>query len=258
MRYGGLNVAGSYRLKLPKRLAPTARHHLANSMAIMGGDVTMGFVLNQVLDSDFSAELKLKALQRIEKMIFEVAGGEVLDVLIPTFDLASVTEDRLLQTYRYKTASYSFEAPMQLGAILAGADASLQTAMSEVALPLGVAFQLVDDLLGVFGNETEIGKSVLSDLREGKRTLLIVKGLELADEKGQQVIGKAMGNRRAGYSDLGEVRTILSSCGAKTYVEELAKAKVNLATVSISKLGLSETVEAELRRLSLLSIQHHA
>jgi len=257
MRYGGLNISGRYRTLLPQAFSLASRKHLANAMAIMGGDVTIGFGLSQILEADFPAELKLAALKRIERMIFEVAGGEALDVLIPTFDQAEVTEERLLRAYRYKTASYSFEAPMQLGAILAGADDKTVEAISTFAIPLGIAFQLADDLLSAYGNESEIGKSVLSDLREGKRTLLMTKGFELADEASRDVLTKTLGNPKASYSDLAKVRRILDDCGAHSYVESLAKREVREALNQLDVIGYSNEVRREIVRLAAFTIERH-
>jgi geranylgeranyl diphosphate synthase type II len=255
MRYGGLNVAGRYRLNLPKNLSVAARNHLASTMAVIGGDVTIGFGLSSIIESDFPDALKLEALRRLERMIFEVAGGEVLDVMIPTFDLNEVTEERLLKVNQYKTASYSFEAPMQIGAIMAGGNDSVAVAITRFAIPLGIAFQHADDLLGIYGNESEIGKSVLSDLREGKRTLLMVKGMELADEHGKKALHNYLGDRRAGYSALAKVRTILDESGARSYLEDRARAEVDLALENLHQIGFSSVVTAEIKRIAQFTIQ---
>jgi len=254
MRYGGLNISGVYRLKLPRQLTPAERHHLADTMAVMGGDITMGFGFRQIIEADFPAELRIEAIRRIERMIFEVAGGEILDVLIPTFALADVTEERLLRVCRYKTASYSFEAPLQLGAIMAQAPNLKLAAISRFAIPLGVAFQLADDLLGTFGNETELGKSVLTDLRQGKRTVLMLKGLELAHPAARAILVASLGNRRANYSDLEQVRTVLEDCGARAYVEDLAEAQIGKALQALPVIGFTAEVATELESLVQFSI----
>jgi len=254
MRYGGLNISGVYRLKLPRQLTPADRHHLADTMAVMGGDITMGFGFSQIIESNFPAELKIEALRRIERMIFEVAGGEILDVLIPTFDLADVTEERLLQVCRYKTASYSFEAPLHLGAIMAQATDAKLEAISRFAIPLGVAFQLADDLLGTYGNETELGKSVLTDLRDGKRTVLMLKGLQLASPAGRTILEASLGNRRANYSDLEQIRTVLDDCGARDYVTKLAETQVADAMRALPAVELTSEVASELESLAQFSI----
>jgi geranylgeranyl diphosphate synthase type I len=143
---------------------------------------------------------------------------------------------------------------MQLGAILAGAKATVAAAITNFALPLGIAFQLADDLLGVYGNETELGKSVLSDLREGKRTLLIVKGLELADEAGRAIIERTLGNARANYSDLSAVRNVLDACGARTYIEALAAREVKTALDGLDAIGLNTQTGSEIERLAQFTI----
>ena len=219
--------------------------------------MTLGLGFSQIIDADFPAEVKLSALRRIERMIFEVAGGEVLDVLTPTFEQDKVTEESLLRVYRYKTASYSFEAPMQLGAILAGSDDATMVAISAFATPLGIAFQLADDLLGVYGNEIEIGKSVLSDLREGKKTLLMVKGFELANDIGRMTLKHALGNQKANYSELAAVRQVLDACGARRYIERLARTEVDQALAVIGEIGLSKPVRSEIERLAAFSIERH-
>lgn len=254
MRYGGLNISGAYRLKLPRQLRPSERHHLADTMALMGGDITLGFGFRQIIESDFPAELRIAALSRIERMIFEVAGGEILDVLIPTFALTDVTEERLLRVCRYKTASYSFEAPLQLGAIMAQASAAQLNAITGFAIPLGVAFQLADDLLGTFGNETELGKSVLTDLREGKRTVLVLKAMDLADAEGRAVLTASLGNRRANYSDLEQVRAVLQDCGARAYVEALAEAQIAQSLLALPAVGFAAEATRELESLVQFSI----
>jgi geranylgeranyl diphosphate synthase type II len=246
VRYGDLNISGRYRELLPQ--------HLADAVAVMGGDITMGFGFSQIIEADFPAELRLKALRRVEQMIFEVVGGELLDVLTPTFELKDVTEQRLLATYTYKTASYSFEAPMQLGAILAEASEPTLEAISTFALPLGIAFQLADDLLGIYGNEEDIGKSVLSDIREGKRTLLVVKALESLHEDGQNTLNHILANPQANQTDLDTVRSLLEASGARRYVEELATAQVQRALGLIAKIGLDAKIQRKIESLAKFTI----
>ncbi len=115
------------------------------------------------------------------KMRFEVMAGQYLDVLeenaAPTrTDGAAVA--RANRIMLYKTAKYSLEAPLLIGAALSGATGKSLTSLSEFGIPLGMAFQLRDDVLGVFGDPEVTGKPAGDDLREGKRTVLIALALE--------------------------------------------------------------------------------
>ena len=85
----------------------------------------------------------------------------------------------------------------------------------------------------------------------------MIKGMELAAEPGRKILSAVLGNRRAGYSDLGEVRTVLTDCGARSYIEKLARDEVEQALSVIAELGLTAEVEGELRRLSKFSISRH-
>ena len=87
-------------------------------------------------------------------------------------------EKEILEVHRNKTAKYTVEGPLHLGAMLAGADEKILKVFSDYAVPVGIAFQIQDDILGAFGNEKKLGKPVCSDLREGKQTLLVAKALE--------------------------------------------------------------------------------
>jgi geranylgeranyl pyrophosphate synthase len=258
IRYGGANVSGTYLERFGAQFSTSEARHLGDSMALIAGDVNIIVAAEQIMTSRFSDSLKLNVLARAQKLNFELAGGELLDVLMPTFPLEAVTADRLLKVCQYKTASYTFEAPLQIGAILAGRDASSVAGISSVAIPMGIAFQLADDLLGTFGNESELGKPVLTDLREGKRTLLVLFALEHADETQKAVLNSSLGNPKAGYRHLEQVRKIMEDTGARTYVEQMAQTKMELALTKLDSLQLSKSVTEELRRLGDFSLRRRS
>lgn len=258
IRYGGPNVAGSYVERFAPQYTESEARHLGDSMALIAGDVNIIVAAEQILTSRFSDSLKLNVLARAQKLNFELAGGELLDVLMPTFPLEDVTSERLLKVCQFKTASYTFEAPLQIGAILAGRDATAVEEISTVAIPMGVAFQLADDLLGTFGNESELGKPVLTDLREGKRTLLVLFALEHANEKQKAVLEGSLGNPKAGYRHLELVRKIMEETGARTYVEQMAQTKMEAALSKLDSLGLSKGATEELRRLGDFSLRRRS
>ena len=130
----------------------------------------------------------------------EVLGGQYLDVL------HQATGDRsaraALQIDRYKTAAYTVERPLHLGAAIAGAGPDLVGGYRRFGADIGVAFQLRDDLLGVFGDPAVTGKPAGDDLREGKRTLLLALAIERAEQRGDAAavaeIEERRGRPRAG------------------------------------------------------------
>ena len=114
----------------------------------------------------------MRLLDVLDEAMFASAAGELIDV-----DFSIVAEvprvDDILTMERLKTAGYSFEGPLQAGAILAEASEEVVVTLGDFGREIGIAYQIVDDLLGVFGAEAETGKTTIGDLREGKRTVLI-------------------------------------------------------------------------------------
>jgi geranylgeranyl pyrophosphate synthase len=257
IRYGDLNISGRYEKDILPDMSNEAKKHLAAAVAVMGGTITYSFALSTILESDFPDETKIIALKRTQRMIFEICGGEMLDLVTPTFKDEDITQELLLNICVYKTASYSFEYPMQMGAIMANADEKTLKNISEFANHIGIAFQLTDDLLGSFGDEEELGKSVLSDLREGKKTILFSKCLELSSDNDRRQITGIIGDPNASFDDLIKVREILVRSGARDYVRDLAQVQIDEALLLIPKIGFTTEVEDEIRLICEFSIKRH-
>lgn len=253
-RHGGPNVAGTYRAKFAADATPGGRH-LADGLALLAGDVAITVATNLILGSDFSDERRVLAASIQQQQNLRILSGETMDVLMPVQPHGEVTTGRLLQVARLKTAAYSFVAPLQIGAVMAGSPAGALDPVSQFAEPLGVAFQLADDLLGMFGNEQELGKSVLSDLREGKRTVLVATTLALADAHERRRFESLLGNPKAGYRHLAEARNILESCGAKATTQQLARDHVQQALVALPSAGFTPKVNEVLTGLAQFTIQ---
>jgi geranylgeranyl diphosphate synthase type I len=143
----------------------------------------------------------------------EVVAGQFLDVVGQT--RASLTVDEAMKVVRYKSAKYTVERPLHIGAALAGNDPDLIAGLTDVALPLGAAFQLRDDVLGVFGDPAITGKPAGDDVREGKRTVLVARTAELTDDAGRALLTEQLGTA-AGVSPITE---LMVSSGALAAVE---------------------------------------
>ena len=173
----------------------------------------------------------------------EVVAGQFLDVAGQTRESLSVAE--AMTVVRYKSAKYTVERPLHIGAALAGADDELIAALTEVALPLGEAFQLRDDVLGVFGDPAETGKPAGDDLREGKRTVLVARAAELTDDVGRELLRTALGTSEG----VDAVRELIETSGALAAVEDDIARLEAQSDAAIDRIG--DVSRAVLRPLAL-------
>ncbi|GGL19349.1 polyprenyl synthetase family protein [Planomonospora parontospora] len=161
------------------------------------------------------------------RMRLEVISGQYLDILAGMGEEASV--ERALRVVRYKTAKYTVERPLQIGGVLAGADPSLLEAYSRFGLPLGEAFQLRDDILGVFGDTSVTGKPVIDDLREGKRTVLIAHAFARARGPQRDRLRTWHGEPGLDERNADVLRQIIVDTGALAHVESLITRRADQA-----------------------------
>ena len=174
--------------------------------------------------------------------LLETGYGEALDV---EYSYKEATFEAIWQMMQAKTAKYSFVGPLTLGAVLAGADKSQINALAKFGLLVGTAFQLQDDFLGVFGNEKILGKSILSDMREGKNTILIYKTREIITSQDKRELERLWAKKDAKMADLKKIRQIIISSGAFDWNQAQKRKLVGEAKVHIQKI----TKEPSLRQI---------
>ncbi|MFQ5527294.1 MAG: polyprenyl synthetase family protein [Thermoanaerobaculia bacterium] len=210
------------------------------SVAILLGDLAHSYAVELL----FEAESRLgqaRLAPCFVAMCQEVVLGQYLEMTAPFRD--GWRKDDLLKVLRLKSGRYSVERPIELGALAARAPDATFQGLKTYGRALGEAFQLKDDLLGVFGASDTVGKSVDSDIAEGKFTVLVQQALEKSDESGRALLGSALGNRAVTDAELDEVRRIVEGSGAKAEVEQMIARRLERAANSIAGLELS--VEAE-------------
>ncbi|MFB7663483.1 polyprenyl synthetase family protein [Kitasatospora sp. NPDC056138] len=197
------------------------REQYGASTAVLLGDLLLIWCDELFLRSGLPSMRVLAAKPAFDLMRTEVMVGQYLDVLEPV--AGDSTDEGALERTRtvlhYKSAKYTIERPLQVGALLAGAGPELLTAYSEFGLPLGEAFQLRDDLLGVFGDPAVTGKPAGDDLREGKRTLLIahaMRGLSTADARR---LDQRLGAPDLTAEEIPALRGLVERSGAAELVE---------------------------------------
>ena len=237
VRHGAPNVAGRYQQTYGSYLTQADRTtHYANSAALLAGDLLLAGSYELIHTSRLTAERKARALSLLDEAVFVVGGGELLDTEAPFTGDDSADS---LVVARLKTAQYSFVTPLTIGAVLAGAAEQDITHLRQAGEALGIAFQLTDDLLGIFGDEAVTGKSTKSDLREGKRTYLVERALELATKPEQERLLAVLGDPAITGADEQAVRDILIRCGAKAATEALVDEECEQALQKLEGAGLS-------------------
>jgi geranylgeranyl diphosphate synthase type I len=195
--------------------------HVGTSLAI--NSAVAGAHAAQVVMANLNAEsqLRLNAMSITNRTLGITAHGQTYDIMNELVDEPS--EEDIERTMEWKTAQYSFVNPLHVGMVLAGAGCEATDAITPFAWHLGKAFQIIDDILGIFGNEQELGKSPLDDIREGKGTLLSAHALKHASVEDKAFLRKCLGNARLTSGDFARCQEIIISTGAKAYAESLAK-----------------------------------
>ncbi len=230
--------------------AQEAVARFGRSAAILLGDLLLSWS-DQLLGG---SALKPKALARgrvyFDRLRTEVVAGQYLDLLAQTSGSRSTAADAM-RVIRYKSAKYTVERPLQFGAAIAKADPRLLGALSSYGVPLGEAFQLRDDVLGVFGEERLTGKPSGDDIREGKRTLLMARAEDKADQRQRKVLRDHVGRADVDGAGILAVRDVLRETGALAAVEVVI---AELTSASLSALRHADIESAEVRRaLEVLS-----
>ena len=199
--------------------------------AVLLGDLALVWSDHMLHNSGLAHESLMAALRIHDEMRIELMAGQYLDVREAGEKEFSV--ERSLRIARYKSGKYTIERPLHLGAVIArpsqNEHAELVSVLSAYGLPLGEAFQLRDDLLGIFGDPDVTGKPAGDDLREGKRTVLMAMTLEKAAPSVREELMRDLGNPNLTVQRVEELRTIITETGAVAEVEKLIE---ELATES--------------------------
>ena len=187
------------------------------------------------------------ALEVFDLCRSEVIAGQFLDVSVQARARADV--DTAMTVLRYKSAKYSIERPLHVGAALAGAGPGTLADLTAYGLPLGEAFQLRDDVLGVYGDPTETGKPAGDDLVEGKRTVLVALALDAASAEDASLLEECLGTPAAGER-VEELRAIFERTGAREQVETVIGELTAHARTWLDRAGIDDHARAVLHGLA--------
>ncbi|MFX1331299.1 MAG: polyprenyl synthetase family protein [Promethearchaeota archaeon] len=200
------------------------------TLAILGGDSLINLGAEAINASKLSPDIGMKLLNYYQQGFSDLVEGVLLEMTMikdPTVEEATYME----MVYR-KTATL-FQKALQMGATVAGATDSQLEAFSEFGTKVGQAFQMQDDILGSFGEEEVTGKSAEGDIREAKKTMLLIKALELSNPEQRNILQDLLGKEGMKGVDVESVRSIFRESGALNATEEIRDRLLNEAQFAL-------------------------
>ena len=236
---------------------PGSAEQFGLGAAILIGDMLLAWTDELYHASGFAADVLSSGQPALNAMRTEVAAGQYLDLLSQVSHSTSVRA--ALRVVTYKTAKYTIERPLQLGVALAAGPqsastvATLEGMCTEYGIPLGIAFQLRDDILGVFGDPARTGKPVSGDISEGKRTVLMALARDRASASQARVLDRYLGDRGLTEAAAAQVTAVLTETGAVEECEALIAAGVKEAIAALDGAPITEEARTALAELAVMA-----
>lgn len=247
VRYGMKNISGQFDDLYATYIKDAdERRHFSDSAAILAGDLAISAAYQLITQAELTNQQTIAAQQIMGDSIFAVAGGELLDMESAFRPTGTVDT---IKVALHKTASYSFVGPLLTGALLGDADEANSAALRIYGENLGIAYQLTDDLLGVFGDETKTGKSVSNDIREGKYTYLIEQCMAHKDASDRQILHDLFGKHSLSDDEADTFRTMLERCGARERTEAAVRQYREAALTALGELHIDDVTRQSFHEL---------
>jgi len=204
---------------------------LGEASAILAGDFAVALATEVMARVEIPASRASRVFACFAQMQVDAVIGQELDLHASARDVEKV--------YELKTGSYTVRGPLRMGALMAGASARLLTTVDRFAIPVGVAYQLRDDLLSAFGDPRQTGKPFGSDLKSGKNTVLLHTALKKARGREHRLLKSVVGNQRATAAEVRQAVDVLERSGARAAVEERIEQLVSSGLVALRAGRLS-------------------
>lgn len=205
-------------------------------VAILLGDLLLAWSETMLATSGCSGDALERARPVSDVMRLELMAGQYLDVVEQARGGASVAS--ALRVAQFKSAKYTIERPLHLGAAIAAASPEVVAAYSDYGIPLGEAFQLRDDLLGVYGDPATTGKPAGDDVREGKRTVLIALAVERLSPQDVNDLQAGLGDPSLSETDIVRLRDLITDSGAPAEVESMIAERTRQALAALESVEL--------------------
>ena len=220
-------------------------------ISIVCADLSDAYSHEALLEGDFAPDRLNKAMKLMSETVEYTGIGQLMDITLSLGN--NITPEDVTSIHKYKTAQYTVNGPMKMGAILAGYHDPEK--IDSYGIPLGIAFQIKDDILGMFGNEKDLGKSVVSDFEEGKMTHLILYTYEMAKKSEVEFIKERIGRKAVSDNDFLRVKEIVENCGALEKTRELSRMYYDKAISSIDDLTDSSAQRSQLNIMADLMVR---
>ena len=229
LRRGDLSVHAYYKNKFKHQIDDEKKlEEFSRSIAILVGDLQQAWAINVFNNLSKTLDSKLFNFLLDELTagwVVKMAEGETLDIEYALNNFDDIDDAMILNMVLKKTAS-TFAFAGKIGALIGlnklDLNNDLVVTIEDICLNAGIAFQLKDDVLGIMGTEKQLGKPIGSDIKEGKRTLIVVHAYNKADESQKQFIKNILNNPKATDEEINRIRNLVQSLGSIKYVEELA------------------------------------
>jgi geranylgeranyl diphosphate synthase, type I len=223
---------------LEKTVKTSDPKKLGYDLSIIAGDIVYALAIDAFLSINESLDRKERALKYFIQTAAFTAMGEFIDTLHGVEKIENVKEKDVYLNYTLKTARYTFDCPLVTGAILGGAEEREIKKISDFAIQIGQAFQIQDDIIGIYESEKNIGKSILSDLAESKKTLLVCHAYARLKGAQRKEFLKYFMKPKKNFDDLIAVRKIFIDSGSLDYSLDavrtrLARSQKILATLKM-------------------------
>ncbi|MGZ4428262.1 MAG: polyprenyl synthetase family protein [Nocardioidaceae bacterium] len=220
--------------------------------AVLLGDLLLSWSDELLRTCGLPHDVVRDALGYFDTARSEVIAGQFLDVSIQARGESDV--EQAMRVLRYKSAKYSIERPLHVGAALAGGGVDMLAALTEYGLPLGEAFQLRDDLLGVFGDPEVTGKPAGDDLTEGKRTVLVALALGAAEPADAERLDRMLGTELSA-GEVADLRRVIHDSGAHAEVERRISELTSRSLAALELAPVTEPARAVLHDLAEAATQ---
>jgi geranylgeranyl diphosphate synthase, type I len=213
---------------------------LGYDLGIIAGDIVYALAIDAFLSINESPKRKEKALRYFIQTAAFTAMGEFIDTVYGVEKLSKIREKDVFLNYTLKTARYTFDCPLVVGALLAGAGKRDIALLSKLGLLIGQAFQIQDDIIGIFGSEANIGKPILSDLAESKKTLLVCHAYRKLRGPKRAAFMTCFNKKNKTYKDLIAIRKIFLDSGSLAYSLQQVKSRFDTTLDILQSLKMKD------------------
>jgi len=238
---------------LGKTIVTREQEKLGYDLGIIAGDIVYALAIDAFLTIKENPKRKEKALKYFVQTAAFTAMGEFIDTIHSVQRLKKIKEKDVFLNYTLKTARYTFDCPLVTGAILAGADQKDIKKLSQLGILVGQAFQIQDDIIGIFDSQKNIGKSILSDLAESKKTILVCHAYNKLSSQNKKCFTESFNKPKKTYKDLVTFRKLFIQLGSLDYSLQEVENRVQKTLKILKKLKMrslyKQTIEKAILNL---------